>query len=137
MWDTSVLPTALEKIAICHLIVKSNQHWINMLKLAWFTFDRLYPDGPRGVVNALSLPCVRNHSQPRKVAASVAAPGTANTAETCKAVAAHDSRHRQKITNMRMAPIDSQFTVFGQWNDNKVVSFISTSRSVWNDNDFA
>mgnify|MGYP006168139203 CR=1 FL=1 len=39
-WDTSVLPTALEKSAICHYIVKTDQHCISMLKMAWFTFNK-------------------------------------------------------------------------------------------------
>ena len=62
MWDTSVLPTTLKKSTICHAVVKMDQHHINLLKMARFTFDRVYSDGAKGVVNVISLPQVRNHS---------------------------------------------------------------------------
>mgnify|MGYP006184554199 CR=1 FL=1 len=110
-WDTSVLPTALEKSAICHYIVKTDQHCISLLKMAWFTFDRVYPGGAKGVVNLVSLSRVRNCLQPRQVAASTATTITMNTAGTRDAVVAHESRHRQRIANMRMAPINNQFAV--------------------------
>ena len=110
-WDTSVLPTVLEKSAICHSIVKTDQHRISLLKMAWFTFNRVYPGGEKGVVNLVSLPCVRNHLQPRQVAASTATTKTTNTAGTCDAVVARDSHHCQRIANMRMDPIDNQFAV--------------------------
>ena len=51
-WDTSVLPTALEKSAICHSIVKTDQHCIYLLKMAWFTFDRVYPGGAKHCIIA-------------------------------------------------------------------------------------
>ena len=62
VWDTSVLPITLEKSAICHAVVKTDQHQINLLKMARFTFDKVYPDGTKGVVNVVSLPRVRNRS---------------------------------------------------------------------------
>lgn len=112
--DSSVLPTTLEKSAICHSIVKTDQHRINLLKMAWLTFNRVYPGGAKGVVNVVLLPRVRNHSQPRQVAASTTTTGTANTAGT--SVESCESCHRQRIVNMRMAPINSQFAVSTQSN---------------------
>ena len=49
--------------------------------------------------------------QPRRVAASTATTVTTNTAGTCDAVVARESCHRQRIANMKMAPIDNQFAV--------------------------
>ena len=46
MWDMSVLPIMLEKSAICHA---TDQHRINLLKMARFTFDKVYPDGKESV----------------------------------------------------------------------------------------
>ena len=80
-WDTSVLPTALEKSAICHSIVKTDQHCISLLKMAQFTFDRVYPDGVKGVLNIVLLPRVRNRLQPRQVAASTATTKTTKRAK--------------------------------------------------------
>ena len=110
-WDTSVLPTALEKSAICHSIVKTDQHCIYLLKMARFTFNRVYPGGAKGVVNLVSSPRVRNCLQPRQVAASNATTKTTNTAGTHDAVVARECRHCQRIANIRMAPIDNQFAV--------------------------
>ena len=59
-WDTSALPTALEKSAICNAIVKLDQYHISLFKMAQFTFDRVYPVGANGVVNLVLLPCVRD-----------------------------------------------------------------------------
>ncbi len=105
VWDTSVLPITLEKSAICHAVVKTDQHRINLLKMARFTFDKVYPDGTKGVVNVVSLPRVRNRSQTRRVAR----PTTTHATRTSNAVEAGAIRHRQSIANMRMAPINSQF----------------------------
>ena len=105
VWDTSVLPIMLEKSAICHAVVKTDQHRINLLKMARFTFDKVYPDGTKGVVNVVLLPRVRNRSQTRRVAR----PTTTHTTRTSNAVEAGAIRHRQSIANMRMAPINSQF----------------------------
>jgi hypothetical protein len=33
----------LEKSAICHSIVKTDQHRINLLWMTWFLFNRVYP----------------------------------------------------------------------------------------------
>ena len=70
VWDTSVLPITLEKSTICHAIVKMDQHRINLLKMARLTFDRVYPDGTKSLVNVILLPRVRNHLQTRRVACS-------------------------------------------------------------------
>ena len=105
VWDTSVLPITLEKCTICHAIVKTDQQRINMLKMVRFTFDRVYPDGTKGVVNVVSLPRVRNRTQTRLVAR----PTTTHATRTSNAVEAGAIRHRQSIANMRMAPINSQF----------------------------
>jgi len=51
VWDTTGLSFALEKSSICHSIVKSNENRIAMLKLARFLFDKMYPSGPKSVVN--------------------------------------------------------------------------------------
>ena len=102
---------ALEKSAICHSIVKTDQHCIYLLKMAWFTFDRVYPGGAKGVVNLVSLPYVRNHLQPRQVAASTATTKTTNTAGIRDAVVACEKCHCQRIANMRMDPNDNQFAV--------------------------
>ena len=116
VWDTPVLPTTLEKSAICHAVVKMDQHHINLLKMARFTFDRVYLEGTKGVVNIISLPRVRNHLQPRQVAASIATTITTNTAGTCDGDVAHESCHCQRIANMRMDPIDNHFAVSTQTN---------------------
>jgi hypothetical protein len=76
MWDTSVIPTALEKSMICHLVVKTDQNQINMLKMACFMFDKMYPDGPKRVVNIVAFPHVRNHSQQSRVLVSVSRAST-------------------------------------------------------------
>jgi hypothetical protein len=73
MWDTSVLPIALEKSAICHAIAKTDKQRINGLKMAHFIFDRVYPDGMKGVPKLAALPHIRNRSQPRHAAAPTAA----------------------------------------------------------------
>lgn len=83
-WDTSVLPNALEKSAICHSIVKTDQRHINLFKMAWIKLDGVYPGSAKNVVNLISLLCFRNHSQPRQVAASAATTGAANTAGALK-----------------------------------------------------
>jgi hypothetical protein len=44
-----------------------------MLKMTRFTFDRVYPDGMKGVPNLAPLPSIRNHSQPRRPIAPTAA----------------------------------------------------------------
>ncbi len=105
VWDTSVLPITLEKSTICHAVVKTDQHRINLLKMARFTFDKVYPDGTKGVVNVVSLPQVRNRSQTR----CVARPTTTHTTRTANTVEAGAICHRQSIDNMRMAPINIQF----------------------------
>ena len=84
--------------------------------MAWFTYDRVYPDGVKGVLNVVSLHRVRNRLQPRQVAASTATTITTNTAVTCDAVVAHESCHCQRIANMRMDPIDNQFAVSARTN---------------------
>ena len=96
MWDTSVLPTTLEKSAICHAVVKMDQHRINLLKMARFTFDRVYPDGAKGVVNIVSLPRVRNSLQTRHVAChTTTAKRTANNADSHDTVKADAICHHQ------------------------------------------
>ena len=84
MCDTSVLPIALEKSAICHAIAKTDTQRINRLKMACFIFDRVYPDGMKGVPNLAALPHIRNCSQPRRAAATTATAG--KTGCTCDAV---------------------------------------------------
>ena len=59
VWDTSVLPIMLEKSAICHAIVKMDQLLVNLLKMARFLFDKVYPDGTKGVVDVVSMHRVR------------------------------------------------------------------------------
>ncbi len=80
MLDTSVLLITLEKSTICHAIVKTNQHRINLLKMARFTFNRVYPEGTKGVANVISLPQVRNCSQ----RICVARPITTHATRTAK-----------------------------------------------------
>jgi hypothetical protein len=84
MWDTSVLPVALEKSAICHAISKTDHQRINMSKMTCFTFDRVYPDGMKGVPNLAPLPRIRNRSQPRRAVAPTAT--AAKTGRTRDAV---------------------------------------------------
>ena len=105
VWYMSVLPITLEKSAICHAVVKTDQHRINLLKMARFTFDRVYHDGAKSVVNVISLPWVRNHSETR----CVGRPTTTHATRTANTVEAGAICHRQSIANMRMAPINSQF----------------------------
>ena len=84
MWDTSVLPIALEKSAICHAIAKTDKQCINRLKMARFIFDRVYPNGMQGVPNLAALPRIRNRSQPRHAAAPTAV--AVKTGHTCDAI---------------------------------------------------
>ena len=88
IWDTSVLPMPLEKSAICHAIAKTDHQRINLLKMARFMFDRAYPDGVISVVNLVSLPCVRNRSQPKRADAPAAS--ARKTRDTCEAVQPHE-----------------------------------------------
>ena len=91
MWDTSVLPIALEKSALCHAIAKTDKQRINQLKMARFIFDRVYPDSMKGVPNLAALPRIRNCSQPRHAAAPTAT--AAKTGCTCDAIVWCEIRH--------------------------------------------
>ncbi len=114
IWDTSVLPMPLEKSAICHAIAKTDHQRINLLKMARFMFDRAYPDGVKSVVNLVSLPCIRNCSQPKWADAPAAS--ARKTRDTCAAVQPHEIRNCQQIANMRMAPINNQLGTTAQRN---------------------
>jgi hypothetical protein len=85
---------------------KIDQQCINMLKIARFKFDRVYPDGMKCVPNLAPLPQIRNRSQPRRAVAPTAA--AAKTGRTCDAVVLHEIQHCQCIADMRMAPINNQ-----------------------------
>ena len=74
----------LEKSAICHTIAKTDHQHINLLKMARFMFDRAYPDGVKSVFNLVSLPRIRNLSQPKRADAPAAA--ARKTRDTCEAV---------------------------------------------------
>lgn len=51
MWGISGLPFQLEKSAITHSIVKSNETRVPMLKIAHNACDQMYPNGAKNVVN--------------------------------------------------------------------------------------
>ena len=59
VWDYTALPIALDKSAICHAISKTNQQCINLLKMARFVFDRVHPDGVKGVPNIAPMTQIR------------------------------------------------------------------------------
>jgi len=71
--------------------------------MARFTFDKVYPDGTKGVVDVVSMPRVRIRSQTRRVTR----PPTTHATRTANIVKAGAISHRQSIANMRMAPINS------------------------------
>ncbi len=118
IWDTSVLPMPLEKSVICHAIAKTDHQRINLLKMARFMFDRAYPDGVKSVVNLVSLPRVRNRSQPKRAGGPAAS--ARKTRDTCAAVQPREIRYHQEIANMRMAPINNQLDTAPQRNHPRV-----------------
>ena len=74
----------LEESAICHAIAKTDHQRINLLKMACFMFDKAYRDGVKSVVNLVSLPHIRNRSQPKWTDNPAAA--ARKTRDTCEAV---------------------------------------------------
>ena len=55
MWDAAQLPVALSKSDLRNLILKSDTRRVAFLKISHSFFDKLYPNGPKGVVN-ISVP---------------------------------------------------------------------------------
>jgi hypothetical protein len=105
-WDYTALPVVLDKSAICHAIAKTDYQRINLLKMARFTFDRVYPNGVKSVPNIAPVRPVRNRSQPRRAAARSAASQSTRSPHTADLPS--DIPQRQRIANMRMAPINNQ-----------------------------
>ncbi|KAL3800369.1 hypothetical protein HJC23_003665 [Cyclotella cryptica] len=108
MWDYSALSVALDKSAICHAIAKTDYQCINLLKMAHFIFDRVHPNGVKSVPNLAPVPGVRNLLQPRHAVAPAAT--AQNTRRSCTADVPSGIRQRQRIADMRMAPINNQIS---------------------------
>jgi len=69
LWDYTALPVALDKSAICHTISKTDNIRINLLKMARYMFEKVYPNGVKSVPNIAPVPRVWNCSGPRHAAA--------------------------------------------------------------------
>jgi hypothetical protein len=63
LWDTLNLPVAVEKCDLRHSVIKSDDICLANLKMARFTFDQQYPDGPKGVVNVGWAPARKTASK--------------------------------------------------------------------------
>jgi hypothetical protein len=66
MWDTSILPITQEKRSFCYSIVKTDQNRFGMLKMASFTLNYLYPNGPKGVVKISVLTHAKKPAQQKR-----------------------------------------------------------------------
>lgn len=67
LWETLILPIALEKRFPCHSIVNTNIRYIHMLKMSLILINQMYPDGPKDVVNLGAIPCFSNLAHQKKV----------------------------------------------------------------------
>ena len=106
LWDYTVLPVPLDKSAIVHTISKTDNTRINDLKMARFIFDRVYPNGVKSVPNIAPVARTRNRSAPRRAAARATTSRTTRSSRTEEI--SPDICQRQRIADMRMAPINNQ-----------------------------
>ena len=119
MCDTSGLPFALEKSAIQHSMVKSDDTRIALLKMACYSFDALYPDGPKGIVN-VGWKCPTTNTQQTSVENDNSkqqcvqgADGPTPIAKHTRGAEALHHHQLQKLANIRMSAINIETAARG------------------------